>query len=185
MNSQLEIKSGDHFRGSRNSPITMIEYGDFQCPYCTKAFEEIERTLIEFQDSVCFVYRNFPLREVHLGAELAARCAEAAALQDAFWPMHRLLYRDFQKLMAKGPEALAKDLDLDLAKFRRDIASEKVIAKVQSDLQSGIDVGLEGTPTVFVNGERFHYAATYKALSNAFTEILQSKAAAQLGNELS
>ena len=145
----------DHVRGAPNAPITLVEYGDYECPHCGRAYWILKSLEEAMGDDLRFVFRNFPLSQVHPHALAAAHAAEAAGLQGRFWGMHDLLFENQEFL--EGPHILQYALrcGLDLDRFARDVESEVVAAKVKADFLSGARSGVNGTPTFFVNGHRY------------------------------
>ncbi|KLT67544.1 thioredoxin domain-containing protein [Pedobacter sp. BMA] len=155
-----EVGTKDHVQGSSDASITIVEFGDYQCPHCGNAYpilKEIEET---FGDQVKLVFRNFPLREAHEFAYAASLAAEAAALQDKFWEMHDAIYENQYRLEEGLFDELAEALGLDLDQFAADLSSEGVKEKVESDFESGIRSGVNGTPSFYVNGTKFDGGAT-------------------------
>lgn len=142
----------DHVRGPEAAPL-LVEYGDYECPYSRRAFREIERVERRLQSGVRFVFRHFPLTEIHPHALAAAAAAEAAASQDRFWDMHERLFHGQNALEDDDLRRYARDLGLDPARFDDDRSSEVVFARIRRDVESGFDSGeVRGTPTLFVNG---------------------------------
>jgi Na+/H+ antiporter NhaA len=146
----------DHIRGPANASITVIEFGDFECPYCGRA-EAVVRDLLTDVD-VRYVWRHLPLIDVHPQAQLAAEAAEAAAAQGAFWPMHDLLLDHQQDLRAADLLKYANDLRLDANRFHDDLMRRVHEARIAQDIESADLSGVSGTPTFFINGQR-HYGA--------------------------
>lgn len=157
----------DHVRGSENSPITLVEYGDFQCPFCGQAYFILK----QLQDMLPhrFAFRNFPLKQVHPMAVPAAEAAEAAALQGKFWEMHDLLYENQNDLSAGNLIAIAQSLNLDLEKFQEDSHSNVIKHKIEDDFKKGVLSGVNGTPCLFINGKRYDNAIALDALVQAMT----------------
>jgi len=147
----------DHLRGPLEAPVTVVEYGDFECPYCGRA-EPVVRELLAGQGDVRYVWRHLPLPQVHPHAALAAEAAEAAAAQDAFWPMHDLLLERQDHLLPKDLFRYAAELGLDIQSFGEDLREHRTAARVAQDVESAELSGVSGTPTFFVNGRR-HYGA--------------------------
>jgi protein-disulfide isomerase len=145
----------DHVLGPADARITLVEYGDYECPFCGQAHPIVKALPRELGDDLRFVFRHFPLAQAHPHATRAAQAAEAAGLQDRFWEMHDLLYENQDRLDEPRLRLYAERLGLDLEQFDRDIDSEEVAAKVRSDFLSGARSGVNGTPTFFVNGERY------------------------------
>jgi protein-disulfide isomerase len=147
----------DHVRGPLDAPVTVVEYGDFECPYCGQAEPVVRELLREFGD-VRYVWRHLPLNDVHLHAQLAAEAAEAAASQDAFWEMHDLLLSHQDALDPDDLVGYAQQLDLDVERFAADVDGHAGAVRVAEDVDSADLSGVSGTPTFFVNGRR-HYGA--------------------------
>jgi protein-disulfide isomerase len=145
----------DHCQGDAAAPITLVEYGDYECPHCGRAYPIVKRVQRELGTTVRFVFRNFPLAEMHPRATAAARMAEAAAQQGQFWPMHDLLYEHQDRLDELDLIAYAKRLRLGLGELQKSLDGADVRDRVQADFASGVRSGVNGTPTFFVNGERF------------------------------
>ncbi len=145
----------DHIEGAVNAPVTLLEYGDYQCPYCGEAYPIVKLLQKRLGARMRFVFRNFPLSEAHPFATGAAHMAEAAALQGKFWPMHDMLYEHQEALEPDRLLDYAKHLHLDMAKLEADLASAAVTGRVRSDFTSGVRSGVNGTPSFFINGTRF------------------------------
>lgn len=142
----------DHVRGPEAAPL-LVEYGDYECPYSRRAFREIERVERRLESGVRFVFRHFPLTEIHPHALAAAAAAEAAASQYRFWDMHERLFHGQNALEDEDLRRYARDLGLDPARFDENRASEAVFARIRRDVESGFDSGeVRGTPTLFVHG---------------------------------
>jgi len=156
----------DHLRGPHDAPITVVEYGDFECPYCGRAEPVIRELLADFVD-VRYVWRHLPLSDVHPRAELAAEAAEAAAAQGAFWEMHDLLLDHQGDLRPRDLHAYAEQLDLDLARYREDLSEHAHAPRVEEDVDSADASGVTGTPTFFVNERRHDGAYDIATLSAA------------------
>ncbi|MET7876179.1 Na+/H+ antiporter NhaA [Micromonospora sp. DT68] len=156
----------DHVRGSDDAPVTVVEYGDFECPYCGQA-EPVVRDLLEAFANVRYVWRHLPLTDVHPRAQLAAEAAEAAGEQGAFWEMHDLLLTHQDALDAPDVLGYAGQLGLDLDRFREHMAERRGVDRIGEDVDSADLSGVTGTPTFFVNGRRHHGAYDMVALSAA------------------
>ena len=156
----------DHVRGPVKAPITLVEYGDFECPYCGQA-EPVVRELLADSGDIRYVWRHLPLRDVHPHAQLAAEAAEAAAHQGAFWPMHDLLLDHQGKLRTPELVGYAEQLGLDLGRFTTDLHRHAGAARIAQDVASADLSGASGTPSFFLNGRRLHGAYDIEALSNA------------------
>lgn len=146
----------DHIQGRTSAPVTLIEYGDYQCPYCGQAYPIIKEVQKQLGNKLCFVFRNFPLTEIHPDAEHAAEAAEAAAVQNKFWEMHDYIYEHQQALDDKHLEKYAETLRLNLAKFNNEMSSHVHAGRIREDFLSGIHSGVNGTPTFYINGIRYN-----------------------------
>ncbi|MFL5309369.1 MAG: DsbA family protein [Myxococcales bacterium] len=149
------LNAQDHVQGRADAPIQLVEYGDYECPFCGRAHLVIKAVQRAMGDDLLFAFRNFPLSQVHPNALRAAQAAEAAALQDRFWPMHDLLYENQQSLEDEHLVRYAGVIGCDLDRFAEDVDSEEVAEKVRSDFLSGARSGVNGTPTFFIDGERY------------------------------
>jgi len=156
----------DHIRGPGDAPVTLVEYADFECPYCGQAEPIVRELLADFGD-IRYVWRHLPLRDVHPNAQLAAEAAEAAARQGAFWDMHDLLLRHQGALLAPDLTTYAEGLGLDVTRFMSDLRRHAGAARVAQDVNSADLSGVSGTPTFFLNGRRHHGAYDIRTLSNA------------------
>jgi protein-disulfide isomerase len=145
----------DHVQGKPGARIELVEYGDYECPYCGQAYHSVKAVQEALGDELCFVFRNFPLSQVHPHALLAAQAAEAAGLQDRFWEMHDVLFEHQDKLGKVHLFRHASLLGLDPDRFARDFESQEVASKIKADFLSGARSGVNGTPTFFINGERY------------------------------
>jgi protein-disulfide isomerase len=170
------VNSADHYQGNANAIITLVEYGDFECPHCRHAHPLIKQLLKEKGKELRFVFRNFPLREIHPHAYASAVAAEAAGKQDEFWEMHDLIFENQEKLSDNFLLSLAKSIRLDLAQFVKDSKSKEIESKIEKDFESGIRSGVNGTPTFFLNGSTvLTYDETYESLFDAVQLELEMK----------
>lgn len=162
------VSAKDHHLGNSKASIILVEYGDFECPHCRHAHPLIKRLLKERGDSLDFVFRNFPLQEIHPHAYLSAIAAEAAGKQDKFWEMHDLIFENQPKLSDAFLMSLAQHIGLDLTQFVEDMKDEDIRKKIDMDFESGIRSGVNGTPTFFLNGSPvFTYDESYESLVEA------------------
>ena len=165
----------DHIQGPVAAPVTVIEYGDFECPSCFQAYTALKVMLPHFDGKLRFVFRHFPLREAHAHAELAAEAAEAAAAQGSFWPMYELLFENQQHLKEKHLLDYARQLGLDLPRFQNELSDHVYLQRVQENLQGGHHLGVRSTPAFYVNraftdvsfGPQHLHQAIDKALARA------------------
>jgi Na+/H+ antiporter NhaA len=156
----------DHVRGPSEALVTLVEYADFECPYCGQA-EPIVRELLADHGDIRYVWRHLPLRDVHPHAQLAAEAAEAAAGQGSFWAMHDLLLNHQGELLASDLSGYAAQLGLDVTRFGTDLRQHAGAARVAQDVNSADVSGVSGTPTFFLNGRRHHGSYDIETLSNA------------------
>ncbi|MFF3611585.1 Na+/H+ antiporter NhaA [Streptomyces sp. NPDC002580] len=174
LNEPVDVER-DHVRGSLDAPVTLVEYGDFECPYCGLA-ESVVRELLAGSGDVRYVWRHLPLTDVHPHAQLAAQAAEAAARQDRYWEMHDLLMGHQGDLGPKDLFRYAALAGLDRDRFREDLRSGPVSARVAMDVESADLSGVSGTPTFFVNGRRHHGAYDIASLAAAVRAARQRAA---------
>ncbi len=160
----------DHSLGADVALVTLVEYGDYECSYCGETYVVVAEAQERLGDNLKYVFRNFPLKDVHPHAERAAQAAEAAGAQGQFWQMHALLFENQGALEDEDLIAYARELGLDIERFRDDLATGKYESRVKQDFSSGIDSGVNGTPTLFINGFR------YEGPPDALTEVLREVA---------
>jgi protein-disulfide isomerase len=149
------VSEADHRSGPDDAPVTLVEYGDFECPHCGAAYPIVEEVRREMGPRLRFVYRYFPLTEIHPHAMHAAEAAEAAGSQGKFWQMHAMLFEHQDALEDADLVQYAKALHLDGKRFASELASEAYVARIREDIRSGIRSGVNGTPTFFINGVRY------------------------------
>jgi len=154
--SQLKPPVGpdDHVQGSREAAIELVEYGDYECPYCGEAYPELKAVQQAMGNDLCFVFRNFPLGNAHPHAQRAAEFAEAAATIDRFWEMHDLLYENQHNLDEQSLIGYAEQLGFDEALIESTLRGD-FTARVRRDFTSGVRSGVNGTPSLFINGQRY------------------------------
>jgi protein-disulfide isomerase len=148
----LPIAGRDHIQGPIDAPITLLEYGDYECPYCGAAYLEIKAVQRKLGDRLCFAFRNFPLVNSHPHAEHAAEAAEAAGAQGRFWEMHDLLYEHQEALEDEDLAQYAAALGLDGRRLIAEVLGGEHTARVREDFRIGARGGVNGTPTLFING---------------------------------
>jgi protein-disulfide isomerase len=139
-------------QGPANAPVVVIEYSDFQCPYCQRTSETMRRLVEKFPDKIRFVFKNHPLPNLHKHAQLAAEAALAAKAQGKFWEMHDLLFAFRDSLERADLESYAESIGLDMARFKADLDNRVYAVHVAREAQEAIDIGATGVPAVFVNG---------------------------------
>lgn len=146
------VTPADHIFGPESAKITLVEYGDFECPLCRQAYPVVRLLLKHFEDQLRFVFRQFPLREVHRHAELAAEAAEVAGGQQKFWRMHNLLLEKRLHLNAQNLRRCAEEVELDLVRYDFEMNDHIYLQRVQENIESGVTSGVRAAPTFFVNG---------------------------------
>ena len=161
----------DHVRGPTHAPVTIVEYGDFECPYCGMA-EPVVRELLAEVAQMAYVWRHLPLTDVHPRAQLAAEAAEAAARQDAFWPMHDLLLEHQDALTMADLLGYAAELNLDRERFVEDLRTHAGATRIAEDVDSADLSSVSGTPTFFINGRRHRGAYDLDTLTAAVRAAL-------------
>ena len=144
----------DHIQGPSSAAVTLVEYGDYECPYCGAAYPIIKEVQARMGARLRFVFRNFPISTSHPHAEQAAEGAEAAAAQAKFWEMHDVLYENQSRLRDEDLHGYAEQLELDVETFDRELAEHAHAPRIREDFMSGVRSGVNGTPTFYVNGVR-------------------------------
>ena len=172
----LPVGSRDHAKGPANAPVTLVEYGDYECPHCGRAHPIVRSIQHALGERLRFVFRNFPLTEVHPNAENAAEAAEAAGAQGKFWEMHDELFDNQQALEPTDLIAHAKRLGLDTEAVGAALERHDHAARVREDFMSGVRSGVNGTPTFFLNGKRYDGEWDRRHLLAAIEEIIQTAA---------
>jgi protein-disulfide isomerase len=150
----VPVSDRDHSQGPADAPVTLLEYGDYECPYCGAAYPIIKEVQARMGERLRFVFRNFPISTSHPHAEQAAEAAEAAAAQGRFWPMHDLLYENQKRLRDEDLRAYAQRLELELERFERELAEHVHAERVREDFMSGVRSGVNGTPSFYIDGVR-------------------------------
>jgi protein-disulfide isomerase len=171
------VSAHDHAEGPADAPLTLVEYGDYQCPYCGAAYPVVKRLQKTLGKKLQFVFRNFPLTQLHPYALIAAEAAEAAALQGKFWEMHDLLFEQQTLLKPEIVHSWAKRIGLNVEQFGNDIKHGVVEKRIKEDRQSGIRSGVNGTPTFFINGIRYDGSHDYDSLLVALESALALRSA--------
>src|SRR5262245_49008643 len=152
---RVPISEHDHIQGPINAPVTLVEYGDYECPFCGQAHlfvKEIQRRLGK---QLCFAFRNFPLTNMHPHSEHAAEAAEAAGAQGKFWEMHDALFENQRALEDEDLYRYAEELGLDANQLIEEVRAGAYAVRIRKDFRAGVRSGVNGTPTFFVNGERY------------------------------
>jgi diadenylate cyclase len=171
----------DHVRGAATAPVTLVEYGDFECPYCGRMYPVVKELRKRAGDRLRVVFRHFPLDSVHPHARRAAEAAEAAAAQGRFWEMHDLLFENQDNLDDEALRRYAARLGLDMARFEDDLAERRHAPRVREDRLDGERTGVEGTPTFFINGARYEGSLDLEGMLAAVEEAAGSAVVARGG----
>lgn len=161
------VTEDDHVRGRMDAPMTLVEYGDYECPACGAAYPLTEALIEELGDDLRFVFRHFPLAEMHPHAEHAAEAAEAAGAQGRYWDMHDLLFRNQNALEDEDLVRYAAALGLTLQRFIAALTTEKYLSKIHEGLRSGARSGVNGTPTFVVNDIRYDGPRDLQSMATA------------------
>ena len=160
----------DHVQGQIEAPITLLEYGDYECPFCAKAQPIVREIQQHLDDNLCFAFRHFPVAPVHPHAERAAEAAEAASAQGKFWEMHELLFENQYVLDDKILSACAAALGLDEARLIGEVMLEIYARRIHRDFNLGVREGVNGTPCFFINGRRYDGAIRLNTLLVAIAQ---------------
>ncbi len=168
----LPVGERDHIQGLATAPITLVEYGDYQCPYCGQAYPIVKELQEQLGKKLRFVFRNFPLSTMHPYAEHAAEAAETAGVHGKFWEMHDMLYENQEALDDEDLVQYASALGLDSSRFTNELAKHTHAARVREDFMSGARSGVNGTPTFFINGVRHDDSFDPATLLKAMEAVL-------------
>lgn len=169
-----------HVEGKGQAGVTLVEYGDYQCPYCGQYYPVVKQVVAKYNDQIKFQFRNFPLVNLHQNAFAGARAAEAAALQGKFWQMHDLLY-DNQSQWSESDnpsqyfQQYAKQLGLNIDQFSKDYSSNKVNDAINADKAAGDKLNVQGTPTFFLNGKQVQLNADINSFSQQIQDAIAKK----------
>lgn len=169
---KVAVSPTDHNQGDEQAACTLVEYGDYECPHCGRAYPIVKRIQKHFGKRLRFVYRNFPLTEMHPNAESAAESAEFAGIQGKFWEMHDSLFENQSRLGDELYLELAQELQLSPVELQTALAARTFKARVRADFTGGVRSGVNGTPTFFINGQRHDGSFEYEDLMEAIEEAL-------------
>lgn len=176
-----------NIKGNKDAKVTLLEYGDFQCPYCQQYEPTVQQVFAKYENDIKFQFRNFPITNAHPNAFAASRAGEAAALQNKFWEMHDALYSSenwgaWTKASNPNPyfERYAKEIGLNVTQYKKDFASSRVNDAINADLAEANKLGVTGTPTFFLNGKKIEVTNTVESFSKQIDEAL-AKAATPSG----
>jgi protein-disulfide isomerase len=167
---KVPVTEKDHLQGDPRAPLVLVEYGDYECPHCGHAYPIVERVQKHFGKQLAFVFRNFPLNEIHPDAESAAESAEFAATQEHFWEMHDGIFENQDNLGVPLLLELAEALGLSAPALKKALENQEFAPRVREDFMGGARSGVNGTPTFFINGQRhdgpFEYRDLVAAIEN-------------------
>jgi protein-disulfide isomerase len=167
----------DHMLGPADAPVTVVEYGDYECPYCRGAARDVHLLLDQHPGKIRFAFRNFPIPQLHPHAEQAAEAAEAAAAQGKFWEMYELLLRPTARLDLRSLLSYAERLGLDVARFENDVAGNIYAGKIERDVREGMRNGVNATPKFYVDGRRIDGKVPLEGLADAVRAAVAAAAA--------
>jgi protein-disulfide isomerase len=174
-NLAAPVSEEDHIQGPNTAAVTLVQYGDYECPYTSRSTAAVRELQRQFGDRLRFVFRNFPLTDIHPHAMRAAEAAESAAAQGRFWEMHDYLFAQQQALEDSNLLKYAADLGLDTARFDQDLATHAHMAWIDADVQSGLRSGVQGTPTFFINGQLYNDSWEPDVLGPALERSIEKK----------
>jgi protein-disulfide isomerase len=172
---KISVGPGDHSEGPEDAPATLVEYGDYQCPYCGQAYPIVKEIQKMFGKKLRFIFRNFPLTQAHEHAESAAETAEFAAVHGKFWAMHDLLYENQDQLGGELYLAAAKKLHLPEDGLRKALEEGAYRGRIKADFDGGVRSGVNGTPSFFINGGRHDGSFDVEALAEAIEASMASE----------
>jgi protein-disulfide isomerase len=172
---KVPVTPDDHIQGPEDAPVTLLEYGDYQCPFCARAYAIVKALQRDFGDQVRFVFRNFPLTQIHPLAESAAETAEYAGANGRFWEMHDALYENQPRLGRTLFSELAENLGLSGDGLRAALEKHEFLPRIREDFTAGVRSGVNGTPTFFINGERHEGSWQNEDLAAAIKDRLQTR----------
>jgi protein-disulfide isomerase len=171
----LPVSERDHSQGNLTAPLTLVEYGDYECPYCGAAYPVVKQVQHRLENRLRFVFRNFPLTQIHPHSQSAAEAAEAAGGQGVFWEMHDTLYENQDALDDLYLVQYAANIGLDVSKFELDLTAHTYAGLVREDFLSGLHSGVNGTPTFFINGGRHDGSYDFASLLSALEVALEQE----------
>jgi protein-disulfide isomerase len=168
------VGAEDHVEGSESAKVTLVEYGDYECPHCASANPIVKKVQKHYGEKLRFVFRDFPLSQIHPNAESAAEVSEFAASKGKYWEMHDLLFENYDQLGDDLYRELAADLSLDGDELAAALEAETFTEHVRHDFSGGVRSGVNGTPTFFINGQRHNGPFDYESLVKAIDESMAS-----------
>jgi len=168
----IPVSAVDHILGAEHAPVTVVEYGDFECPTCKQAAPAVKLVLERFGGRLRFVFRHFPVESAHPHAMHAAQAAEAAGGQGKFWQMHDLLFDNQRHLKMANLREYAQRLDLDMPRFIAEMDDEIYLQRVREQMEGGVRSHVRGTPTFYINGKMLTGEASFEALKAEIDPLL-------------
>jgi len=178
-NPNIVMQIEDHVKGNIDASIELVEYSDLQCPACGAYYPIVKQIMDEYGDDVKFVYKHFPLKRIHANAELAALATEAAGIQGRFWEMHDMIFenqKSWSEVRAKGIFiGYAEKIGLDSEQFKKDLSSKELRKKVQDDFDDGVALGVNSTPSFFLNGEKLNNIRSYEEFKDVIEGAINNE----------
>jgi len=174
-NLKVPVGPADHIEGDDNAPVTLVEYGDYECPHCGHAHPIVQAVRKHFGKQLRFVFRNFPLTQIHPHAEMAAEAAEFAGGKGKFWEMHDAIFENQTRLGMPLLTQLATKLGLSADELTTSVAKHEYLQRIKDDFMGGVRSGVNGTPTFFLNGERYEESWEFEDLVAAIEEQLEQR----------
>ncbi len=172
---KIPVGSQDHIEGNAKAPCTLVEYGDYECPHCGAAYPLVKEIQKHFGKKLRFVFRNFPMTNLHANAQAAAEVAEFAGTKGRFWEMHDLIFENQNRLGEELFTELAEKLKIDPAELQESLANETFTRRVRDDFSGGVRSGVNGTPTFFINDYRFDGPRDFDHIVKAIDDAIASK----------
>jgi protein-disulfide isomerase len=167
------VSAADHAQGRADAAVTLVEYGDYQCPHCGAAYPVVQQLQQRLGDDLRFVFRNFPLAEMHPDAVSAAMTAEYGAAHAHFWEIHDALFENQQRLGLELYGEIVMELGLDAKELRAALETDTYLDRVQTDFNGGVRSGVNGTPTFFINGQRYDGSHDFESMAEALGETVR------------
>jgi len=171
---RIAVTDADHAQGPADAPVTLVEYGDYQCPYCGAAYPVVQQLQRRFGGDLRFVFRNFPLAELHPHAVGAAMTAEFGASHGRFWEVHDALYENQQQLGAALYDTIVSELGLEPKKLHAALEAQDYLARIRADVNGGVRSGVNGTPSFFVNGVRYDDSPDLETMTEVLTATIRA-----------
>lgn len=170
----------DHSLGPLHAPVVLVEYGDYECPYTAVAAPMLEQLANEYKSKLCIIFRHFPMKAIHTEAEYAAMAAEAAERQGKFWQMHKLLLQNYESLSMERIDQIAKELELNIPLFYKDMERPEIKDKIANDILTGVRSEVNSTPCIFINDLRYEGSSSYGPLRETIERNLTGENSAYL-----